>query len=197
MSLSRTHLHDNITTTTKLNRRLRNRKNYIYIKKKSLHTSSSGSFLLISGTFTIKFKREFILCCYCLQQQWRRRRGASGENGTYRTALLYTHRSMQRSSDSSSSFHADRVCRTLSPRSNDATAGNFSLPSSSSSPYTCRIAMYPTGGGGGGGGGSGGGLAGSDVSTECSRMSLNSIGREPPPHRANINNFARIGSCEY
>ena len=142
---------------------------------------------LISGTFTIKFKREFILCCYCLQQQWRRRRGASGENGTYRTALLYTHRSLQRSSDSSGSFHSERICRTLSPRGNEL-AGNVSLPSSSSSPYTCRIPMYPTGGGG---------AAGSDVSTECSRMSLNSIGREPPPHRANINNFARIGSSEY
>nr|KAG5708605.1 hypothetical protein BaRGS_033026 [Batillaria attramentaria] len=59
------------------------------------------------STFTIKFKREFIRCCFCLQQKWSRRRG---ENSAHRAALLYTHRSTNhRSSESSSSCRNERA----------------------------------------------------------------------------------------
>jgi hypothetical protein len=169
-----------------------------------------AAFPLLAGTFTIKFKREFILCCFCLQQRWRRRRGllstnsdkgggGGGDNGTFRTALLYSHRSHQRSS-SSGSIRNERASRNqLSSRgvgmSPSFSGHNSSTPSyphnPPSTPFSsCRMMpMYPLCGGGGGGNGS---IAASDLSTECSRMSLNSLGRDlPPPDRANINNFVR------
>ncbi|XP_076444015.1 adipokinetic hormone/corazonin-related peptide receptor variant I-like [Babylonia areolata] len=151
---------------------------------------------IVYGTFTIQFKREFILCCYCLQHQWRKRRGAGSHVGKHRTALLYTHRSNPRSSESSGSVRGERPTRSLSTR-NSESPGGLLYQSSAPSPFSSRLPQLPAAGGYTlgvflSGSASGGG---SDVSTECSRMSLNSIGREQLlPDRANINNFVRVSS---
>ncbi|KAL8620629.1 hypothetical protein ACOMHN_029520 [Nucella lapillus] len=153
----------------------------------------------LRGTFTIQFKREFILCCYCLQNHWRKRRGTGSHVGKHRTALLYTQRSNPRNSESSGSSRAERLTRSLSPREGEVPSA-LHYQSAAPSPYACRLSQLPAAGGytlgvflsGSGYGG------GSDVSTECSRMSLNSIGREQLfPDRANINNFVRVCSSEY
>ncbi|CAG5125322.1 unnamed protein product [Candidula unifasciata] len=59
--------------------------------------------------FTIKFKREFIRCCYCLRGRWRRRR-QEDSNGVRKSLLV----PRKRNSESSTSSKNNGLMRTSS-----------------------------------------------------------------------------------
>ncbi|RUS88620.1 hypothetical protein EGW08_003646 [Elysia chlorotica] len=164
---------------------------------------------IVYGMFTIKFKRELIRCCYCLQGHLRRRR--QEDSYGLRRSLLFP---WKRNSESSSSSRNEQRLMKLGRPTQGGDTTNQTLPTQG-----CRYSFVsPL----------------TDVKASSSRASLSSVGREERvsfvghnreervsfgtvmlgvptgmerpglcssfsavrDDRANLNNFVRLGSVE-